>query len=593
MSVFAGLPKIPARAAMTLAQRGLPVFLCGQNKRPLTTNGFKDATVDLEQIKQWWRKHPSALIGLPTGERSGLDVLDFDRKHGDPDDMIDSLQMTVDAMLRGPRVGTQSGGYHQYFQHDARVTLGAGRFMPGVDWRGEGGYVIAPGSPGYELIADGEIEPWPEALLQLVLAHQGSARPQLEVVGGLDAKLTYKPTLEQHATAAVTEGSRHDGMLRMIAILIGRGFSYDEVMQFAPLFMAAGARDLAEIRQAARGAFEKWGINPAGAPRPDASTIELVPLSGLASRDPPSWQIAGVIPEKAFGYIYGASNTFKTFLALDMGLSIAYGRAWQGRPVKSGVVAYILGEGQGAFANRVRVWRTARRLLETDAPFYTIFRPIRMTDPQDLGALVQAIEGAGVKPDWVFVDTVQRNFGAGDPDKTQDMTTFVGMIDALRGKFDCGVFGVHHAGKDLTRGARNSSVLYASADFEIKVEREEGDPRLKVTNTKPKEWEPFPPMWLTTEKVVTDDPRTGEEVSSLVIRDGAELAPRAGAPEGAVQCFIMEILRRGGSLTFGEIVARSGKNRGTVWNALTALEKKYALVKDADSGCYYIPEENQ
>ena len=424
---------------MTLAQRGVPVFPCGPNKRPLTAHGFKDATTDIEQVKHWWRATPKALIGVPTGQASNLDVIDFDAKHGDPDELLDQLQMAVDAMFRGPRSRTQSGGYHQWFKHDPRVRIGASRFKQGVDWRGEGGYAIAPDGINYHLIADGEPEPMPESLVALIVAHQGAAvgKPPLSVVGGTD--LQYRPTMGELAGGTLTEGQWHDAMVRMVAIFVSRGFSLDEITTLAPMWQRAGyslEQTIAEVRKAAEGAYAKWGYSVHGAPKTQAGDIQLVPLSALETRDPPSWQIAGVIPEKSFGYIYGASNTFKTFLALDMALSVAYGRSWQGRPVKQGTVAYILGEGQGAFASRVRCWRQARGLSDRDAPFYTIFRPIRFTDPNDLGQLIAAIDGAAVRPDWVFVDTVQRNFGAGDPDKTQVIEATVPVVFRTTSKRD-------------------------------------------------------------------------------------------------------------------------------------------------------------
>ena len=53
----------------------LPVFPCLANKKPATPHGFKDATADPAAIGELWRSHWGPLVGLPTGERSGLDVL--------------------------------------------------------------------------------------------------------------------------------------------------------------------------------------------------------------------------------------------------------------------------------------------------------------------------------------------------------------------------------------------------------------------------------------------------------------------------------------------------------------------------------------
>src|SRR3954447_9601000 len=63
--------RTPLQIALDYAAEGTPVFPCNNEKAPLTKNGFQDATVDADQIERWWRKHPNALIGVPTGEMTG------------------------------------------------------------------------------------------------------------------------------------------------------------------------------------------------------------------------------------------------------------------------------------------------------------------------------------------------------------------------------------------------------------------------------------------------------------------------------------------------------------------------------------------
>jgi len=71
------------KAALAYAGHGVPVFLCEPGaKRPLTRNGHWDATTDQRAIGRWWRRWPSANVGVPTGEESGLVVLDVDPDAG-------------------------------------------------------------------------------------------------------------------------------------------------------------------------------------------------------------------------------------------------------------------------------------------------------------------------------------------------------------------------------------------------------------------------------------------------------------------------------------------------------------------------------
>src|SRR4029077_17235244 len=130
-----------------------PVFPCGPNKNPLVKGGLHAATRDEEQICEWRGDKPGALIGLPTGPTSGAVVLDVDVKYGEWGfDTLDELGFSV--LPDTPMVHTPSGGLHIYFKPpsiELRNTAGergsgVGR---GLDWRGDGGYVIMPGPGGY------------------------------------------------------------------------------------------------------------------------------------------------------------------------------------------------------------------------------------------------------------------------------------------------------------------------------------------------------------------------------------------------------------------------------------------------------------
>jgi putative DNA primase/helicase len=87
----------------------VPVFPCKPDKSPHTGNGFKAATTDEGKIRKWWETWPDALIGVPTGEKSGINVLDIDVKTGSVEEVLSRLPET----LPETRVHeTRSGGRH-------------------------------------------------------------------------------------------------------------------------------------------------------------------------------------------------------------------------------------------------------------------------------------------------------------------------------------------------------------------------------------------------------------------------------------------------------------------------------------------------
>ena len=136
------------RAALAYARRGVPVFPCEPGgKAPLTYNGFWDATTDSRRIGIWWGRWPGANIGVPTGERSGLLVLDVDPRDGGPESLA-GLERTAGPLPKTARARTGGGGMHVFFRYPAGegVRNSTGRLGPGLDVRGEGGYVVVPPS---------------------------------------------------------------------------------------------------------------------------------------------------------------------------------------------------------------------------------------------------------------------------------------------------------------------------------------------------------------------------------------------------------------------------------------------------------------
>ncbi|WP_279198475.1 bifunctional DNA primase/polymerase [Kitasatospora aureofaciens] len=137
------------RVAGDLASAGVPVFPClpGQ-KRPLTARGFHDASTDLAQIEQWWTRWPEANLGLPTGAVSGVVVVDVDvREHVDG---RESMRRALDAGRVGMPVFTvvsPSGGRHGYYPATPGVVQRSWQAArAGVDFRGDGGYIVIPPS---------------------------------------------------------------------------------------------------------------------------------------------------------------------------------------------------------------------------------------------------------------------------------------------------------------------------------------------------------------------------------------------------------------------------------------------------------------
>lgn len=188
-------------AALAYAQRGWRVFplhgivrgrcTCGRRdcsspgKHPLVRRGLYEATTDLAQIEAWWRQWRSANIGIVTGADSGIVVIDIDLPAA-----IGSLGPLLEQGVPRTLAGlTGGGGIHLvYASGDLELGNSAGHLpgideeLPGVDLRGNGGYVVAPPS----LHRSGGSYEWLDANRQIATAPEWlkqPARPQVSLDG--------------------------------------------------------------------------------------------------------------------------------------------------------------------------------------------------------------------------------------------------------------------------------------------------------------------------------------------------------------------------------------------------------------------------
>lgn len=205
---------------------GLRVFPCN-GKTPATSHGCKDATTDPTQIAEWWGGGSTYNVAIATG--SGLVVLDVDTAHDEGkfgDETLADLEQQYGPLPETWTCLTGGGGVHYYFQcDDPALTVGAG-FSPGLDYRGAGGYVIAPPSihpttgRAYEWEASSTpanvpLAPLPEWLHRLML--QGKAKDRSTAHSAED--------MEQ-----VQEGRRNDVLFKLASSLRARGLSQKAII---------------------------------------------------------------------------------------------------------------------------------------------------------------------------------------------------------------------------------------------------------------------------------------------------------------------------------------------------------------------------
>ena len=226
------------QSVLKLAASGIPVFPCNIYKKPITKNGFKNASTEPEKIIKWWAKSPHALIGMPTGKNTKVFVLDVDVRPNDAGitgtESLAALESQHGALPETKEIRTQSGGRHLYFEYEADIKNSTSGIAPGLDIRGEGGYVIIPPSKGYTITRKTKPVKAPEWLINLIKNPPDKKKPN-QSYGESALKKIYD------MMRAAPEGQRNDTLNRA-------AFRLGELVSGGEIDESAGIR-LKEIAQ--------------------------------------------------------------------------------------------------------------------------------------------------------------------------------------------------------------------------------------------------------------------------------------------------------------------------------------------------------
>lgn len=317
----------------------------------------------------------------------------------------------------------------------------------------------------------------------------------------------------------------------------------------------------------------------------------MLTLADIASRSPPVFLIDRYLPATSMGFLYSEPGVGKSFLALDMALTLAAGmKTWQGHAVDesageggAGGVLYIASEGSFGFRNRVKAWLQQRRLTRAVAAdvsenafgkFRLIERTIDFMDTGDVEKLIRTVQTAGLGGlALVVVDTVSRSMPGADENLQKEMTLFVRACDRVKDAFGCCVLGVHHAGKN--GDMRGSTVLRGAGDFVLRLSRERGAVVGALLCEKQKDGEDG---W--TERFAFDRVVLGDGQTSLVVARASDMAGVAELASASESVRILAAMRA--AWLDGVPWSEAPQTRAAGRFALALMEDDYGI-KPADA----------
>jgi len=408
-------------------------------------------------------------IGLDCG-KSGIVVIDVDDVNAVPklaeklgwDPVEDNTYVSY----------TGGGGYHIFYRAgEEAVRNSASKVVPGIDVRGDGGYVVLPPSDHpsgmiyrwYRQPEEG-IRPIPEKMVEILNYRE---QPQAPVASTAIAHEKWGMAVLAEEAAIIeasAPGTRNSTLFEHSVYVyeVVKGGHLDRSVADARL-EAAGSRVGLGSGETAATMASAWVTaeprHPTSTPDPTAprtvtpvaerKTFRVLGLDELERLPPPQWLLPERLPEGQT-WVYGPPGSGKTFLALD----------WSATVAASGLnVLYFVGEGVQGFARRVLAWKEARGAnLST---FRAIPQAPHLLERESVEMLASTVEQ--YSPSLIVVDTFARAAVGGDENSARDVGLAIDALDYIYREHGASSMVLHHSNK-AGAGERGSSAIRGAAD---------------------------------------------------------------------------------------------------------------------------------
>lgn len=503
--------------------------------------GHLDASIAPQRIQSWWRMYPQAHIAVYLSA-SGLVAIDIDPRNGGTYTM-EQIEAEHGALRSDVLAYTGGGGEHRVFSAPSDLGGLPGKLGPGIDVKLNGYIIVEPSGhiSGRSYTWEGESDPLDGAV----------PSPLPDWLRGFSAPISQAPTqgaivapgtvIDLRSALAHMRSDDRDLWISVGHALKGLGDTgrglWLEWSQTSDKYDARDAASRWESFQPTHTGYQSvfakaqtagW-VNTASATAARSQEAQAVP-SGLlltieelhARHQAQTWAVKSVIPQNALGMLFGASGTFKSFIALDYALHRCYGFPWLGRKTKQGAPIYIAAEGGAGLMKRIEAWHKLRSMDWKACPMRVVIVPLSLMT--QAGALRQAVQDAGVIPSDIVVDTMSQTF-SGEENSNTDVASFLRILGTeLRDPFGATVIVVHHSGHAATERPRGGSAIMANVDFLFGVFRDEKEMIATVCNIKQKDGDRWPDVAFILKSVGLGHDEDNEAITSLVAKHADQAA---------------------------------------------------------------------
>ncbi len=394
-----------------------------------------------EQVFDWFGNGTPRNIGIVTGAVSVVVVVDTDSPEA---------ETYAETHLPDTPMQVQTAkGRHRYYRHPGvpvrnRARIDTGDPAVKIDVRGDGGFVVGPGSlhasgATYQRLGD-----WPAIDALPVFDPAWLSRPE-------DGTC---PNLPSRGTGTIPEGQRNAALTARAGQLRRLGLSVDAMT-------AALVQENRERCDPPLGDREVAGIaRSIGRHNPTVESphgLVLFDDVAILSRPEPDYIIDGRLVAGSHGMTAGPSGAGKTFVEIGKAVAIASGTPWLGAAVRNpGPVVYVLTEA-AKLRGRISAAKLAAGLpLDVPIGLYILPMPVNLSESDQVQPFIDRI--VTLKPRLVVIDTLSRCMSGEENSKTETAIV-VAHTDQIRARTGAAAWWVHHtnANDSRERGSTTSA----------------------------------------------------------------------------------------------------------------------------------------
>ena len=201
--------------------------------------------------------------------------------------------------------------------------------------------------------------------------------------------------------------------------------------------------------------------------REQSDRFRFLRAKDLQDLAPQEWLVPGIIPKGALVGLIAPPEKYKTFIGLDLSLSVATGRRWLGRyETTRGPTIYVLAEGSSGLQKRVAAWADH---CGTDPVGHFVIEAVPLMDDVATTAFIREVNQAVANPALIVFDTLARCMVGGDENSARDMGILIANADRVREATGATVILVHHTTKGSVDIERGSGALRGACDTMLRV----------------------------------------------------------------------------------------------------------------------------